>query len=102
MSAATVTLGRDGMGPEADEADFEASRESKGALVSARVLAYDSGNPLDGVPTARLVRESEAAGPTGAVPAYRDESGVWDYVAPGDAEHYRRHLGLDVVTIIVV
>jgi hypothetical protein len=42
---ATITLGRDGMGPEADEADFEAWV----AYVSARFEHIEQGAGLDGL-----------------------------------------------------
>lgn len=66
-----------------------------------RVYSYDSSSRLQGSASAELVRESEAEAPTGAVPAYRDERGVWQYVAPSQVDHYRRNLQQDVRTVYV-
>lgn len=64
-----------------------------------RVLSYDSAEVLDGAPTAELARESESAGPTGAVPAYLD-GGRWEYCAPSDRSRIVAQ-GYDVVTVYV-
>ena len=64
------------------------------------VRSYDDAREL-GLASDDLVRESEAAGPTGAVPAYRDADGVWQYVQPSQVDHYRRNLRETVVTVYV-
>lgn len=64
------------------------------------VLDYDTVNVLEGVPSDELVAASDAAGDTGAVPAYRDVDGVWQYVAPSMRDQYRR-MGHDVITVYV-
>ena len=66
-----------------------------------RAVAYETGARIEGTPSPELVRESNAAAPTGAVPAYRDENGVWQYVEPSQVEHYRRNLRVEVVTVYV-
>jgi hypothetical protein len=66
------------------------------------VMSYETAETLEGGASEELVRESEAAEPTGAVPAYRDTDGVWQYVAPSQVEHYRRNLRETVVTVYVV
>lgn len=63
---------------------------------------YDTGSELDGAPSAELVSASESVADTGAVPAYRDEHGVWQYVRPDEVEHCRRNLRLDVITVYVI
>src|SRR5690606_38095643 len=68
--------------------------------LTATVYDYETGDALEGAPTAELVRESLAAGETGAVPTYR-EGDAWHYVAPSDVEHRRRNLGCDVRTVYV-
>ena len=65
------------------------------------VRSYDDGSRLDGEPSPALVRASDSAGPTGVVSAYRDEAGVWQYVAPQDEDFYRRHRHHDVITVYV-
>jgi hypothetical protein len=64
-----------------------------------RVVSYDTNEPLEGVPSPTLVRESGYAYPTGGVSAYC-ENGVWQYVAGSRVEDYRR-MGCDVVTVYV-
>ena len=65
------------------------------------VRNYDTGSTLPGTASETLARESAAAEPTGAVPAYRDAAGVWQYVAPSDIERHVRHLGETVLTVYV-
>lgn len=65
------------------------------------VMSYESAARLSGTASEELVAQSEAAAPTGAVPAYRDEAGVWQYVAPSQVDHYRSQLREDVVTVYV-
>lgn len=48
-----------------------------------RVYNYITGMELDGTPSLELIEASESAGDTGAVGAYRDENGVWQYVEEG-------------------
>lgn len=72
-----------------------------GARAAApRVMNYMTGDRLPGRPSSELVRES-AKIDTGAVPAYRDERDVWQYVAPSERDFYRRHHGIDVITVWV-
>lgn len=65
------------------------------------VMDYDTGNSLDGEASAELIAASLAEGETGAVPAYRDAQGVWQYVAPFERAHYRDRLRETVVTVYV-
>lgn len=66
-----------------------------------RVSDYQSGDSLPGKPSSDLVEASLSEGPTGAVSAYRDESGVWQYVEHSEVEHYRRNLREKVRTVFV-
>ena len=67
--------------------------------ITHRVMNYQTGDSLTGRPSAELIAESEAeSSGTGAVPAYRDESGVWQYVEPSDEDRMSR-LGHDVITV---
>lgn len=66
-----------------------------------KVYSYDSGERLDGTASEGLIEASEAEGATGAVPAYRDGSGVWHHVEPSMVDHVRRNLREDVVTVYV-
>lgn len=63
-------------------------------------ISYGSNETLEGVCSQELI-DASAAEETGAVPAYRDSDGVWQYVAPCDVEHYKRFLGETVVTVYV-
>lgn len=52
---------------------------------------YDTGRELDGLPTEELVRESLAAGDTGAVYAVYDaDEARWEYVSAEDRERLER------------
>jgi len=53
---------------------------------------YHSGCALEGSMSPTLLKASLEAQPTGAVNAYRDSSGVWQYVAAQDVEHYSKNL----------
>jgi hypothetical protein len=64
------------------------------------VLDYDTADRLDGSASEELVEQSVAAEPTGAVAAYRDDDGSWQYVPDCDVERMRR-LGCDVQTVYV-
>jgi hypothetical protein len=65
-------------------------------------MSGDTGARLAGCESEALIRESEAAAPTGMVPAYYDEAkGLWDYVTPSEQDHYRRHLGIESQTVYV-
>ena len=66
------------------------------------VMDYETAEVLAGRASAELIEQSEHAEPTGAVPAYRDGNGVWQYVAPSDVEHFRRNLGTETQTVYVV
>lgn len=66
------------------------------------VLSYDTGRELEGLPTEELVRESLAAGDTGAVLAtYDADEALWSYLAPEDRERAERR-GEHVRTVYVV
>jgi len=68
-------------------------------LPTYRVLSYQTGDNLVGVPSPELVRESEDERTgTGAVPAYCDEHGVWQYVLPCDEDAFVR-AGHDVISV---
>lgn len=66
-----------------------------------RVCNYQTGETLPGTASDELVAASEAEGSTGAVPAYRDADGVWQYVAPSQVDHYRTQLREEVVTVYI-
>jgi hypothetical protein len=51
------------------------------------VYAYDTGEELEGLPTAELVLESLSAGDSGAVNAtYDSDQAQWQYIAAADVE----------------
>lgn len=64
------------------------------------VRSYDTGVRLVGTPSDELAARS-AEVDTGAVAAYRDDAGVWQYVPDAQVDHYRRNLRCDVVTVYV-
>lgn len=66
-----------------------------------RVCCYESNDVLAGAVDPELVRQSLGE-PTGAVPAYLDDDGIWRYVEPSQVTHVRRHLHLDVRTVYVL
>lgn len=70
-------------------------------MTTYRVMDYDTGSSLRGAPSAELVERSAEADPTGAVPAYRDEAGVWQYVQPSMVEQYERTQRLDIITVYI-
>lgn len=61
---------------------------------------YVTGSSVEGTASEELETRSAAEEPTGAVPAYRDEAGVWQYVQPSLVDHMRG-LGHDVITVYV-
>lgn len=66
------------------------------------VYSYDTGHTLEGLPTEELVRESLAAGDTGAVCAtYDPDEALWSYVPSCDRERLER-LGEHVHTVYVM
>lgn len=65
-----------------------------------RVCDYSTGDLLTGTASAELISQS-AKVETGAVPAYRDVQGVWQYVEPSQQDHYRRQLRETVLTVFV-
>jgi hypothetical protein len=67
----------------------------------SKVMDYDSGDELEGTPSEELVGESEAVVDTGAVGAYRDDDGVWQYVPQHDEDRQRRHLARQIRTVWV-
>jgi hypothetical protein len=73
--------------------------EVKGRIMH-KVTDYQTGNSLDGAPSPALIAASEAAEPTGAVCAYRDEDGDWRLLEASSAESYRR-MGHEVRTVYV-
>lgn len=64
------------------------------------VTQYKTGERLAGTPSDELVEQSLAASPTGAVNAYCDGSGVWQYVAQHDIGA-PRFAGLEILTVYV-
>lgn len=70
--------------------------------VTDMIRKYTDGTALRGTASRELLEASEAEGSgTGAVPAYRDSDGVWQYVEPSNVEHYVRNLKEDVVIVYV-
>lgn len=67
------------------------------------VYRYQDGSQLKGVPSDKLIAESEnESSGTGAVLAYLDtNTGVWRYVAPGRVDSIRRYRGADAITVYV-
>jgi hypothetical protein len=65
-----------------------------------KLMDLDSGHRLAGWVSHKLILESALA-ESGAVPAYRDDDGVWQYVQPSQVELTRRR-GYDVRTVYVV
>ena len=85
---------------EVGPGDGESPVESE-EIAPACVMSYADASTLDGIPSAELVHESERAGDTGAVPAYRDDDGVWQYVQPSMVSHYETQLRTPVTTVYV-
>jgi len=85
---------------EAREDAVAEGEDSDACEPAYRVMDYDTAAALKGGATADLIRESLAAGDTGAVPAAQFQDGVWDYVAPSERDHFRR-LGYHVQTVYV-
>ena len=69
-------------------------------MTTTTVYDYRTGERLDGIPSPQLVKESEAT-TLGAVAAYRDDDGCWQYLGDQAADHYRR-LGHQALTVYVV
>ena len=67
----------------------------------ASVVDYDTSDRVEGDCSVSLYQASQAAAPTGAVAAYRDAAGVWQYLREDEVEHYRRSLRETVVTVYV-
>jgi len=67
---------------------------------SYTVRDYNTSDALDGEPSDELIAESEIVTDTGTVPAYLDDSGVWQYVAPCDVDRMRSR-GETVITVYV-
>jgi len=65
------------------------------------VYNYDISEILDGEPSEDLIAASQDAEPTGAVPAFRDEDGIWQYVEPSRRDFYERHLHHEIITVYV-
>lgn len=64
------------------------------------VMDYQTGAELDGDASDTLAERSAEAGDTGAVAAYRDDEGMWQYVREDEVESARRR-GRDVRTVWV-
>jgi len=79
------------------EAEFEDDEDDEDG--EETVYDYDTNEALEGAPSEELIEQSDSASPTGAVPAYRDDDGVWQYVAPSEVEHYRRNLRIETRTV---
>lgn len=65
------------------------------------VRSLDDASALDGTASDLLVQMSVESAPTGAVPAYRDEQNVWQYVAPSQVDFFRKQRSVDVITVYV-
>lgn len=65
------------------------------------VMDYETADPLPGELSAELVAESHEAAPTGAVLAYLDDEGVWQYVMPMLRSLHEEHLRHHVRTVYV-
>lgn len=72
------------------------------AVAGRKVMSYDSGERLTGVPSEALAEASdtETSG-TGAVLAYRDGDGIWQHVPDHQESFFRDVRGEDVVTVYV-
>lgn len=68
--------------------------------VAAVVVDIDTGDRLDGAASSGLIESSVLAEPTGAVAAYCDDEGTWQYVREDEQERMRR-LGREVRTVYV-
>jgi hypothetical protein len=68
----------------------------------SRVCNYQTGSALEGEPSEALIEASAAeSSGTGAVCAYRDADGVWQYVPEDEEDFYRRVRGEDVRVVWV-
>jgi hypothetical protein len=54
-------------------------------METTRVCDYSTGKTLAGVASDELAYESAKAGSTGAVGAYLDEAGIWQWVDESDS-----------------
>ena len=68
--------------------------------MKALVLDADTCKPVGMQASRVLVRESRAC-LTGAVPAYMDHQGEWQYVSPSLVNEYCRHFGRNVRIVYV-
>ena len=65
-----------------------------------RVYAYQGGEQLDGYPSEELATMSAQAVPMGAVKAYRDAGGEWQWVDASDVSR-PMHAHHDILTVYV-
>ena len=84
-----------------DIVEYEDEDEDDETDDEYRVLNYDTGETLDGPPSPELIEESLAADPTGAVPAFQDSVGTWQYVPPSEVDFYKHQRKEDVITVYV-
>lgn len=64
------------------------------------VVDYNDSHVYEGEPSAELVRQSLAAGDSGAVNALPDSRGVWQYIREDDVDRHARR-GDDVTVVYV-
>jgi hypothetical protein len=72
-----------------------------GENTMASVYDYNTNDNL-GPASEELAAASDEALPVGAVAAYRDNEGTWQYVPEDQEDHYKRNLGRDVRTVYVL
>lgn len=70
-------------------------------MSQTRVMDYETGRAMAGRASDELVAASAEAEPTGAVPAYRDERGEWQYVQPSMVDQMTCTQGASIVTVYV-
>lgn len=69
--------------------------------IGRRVCLVETGECLEGEPSANLVAESERAIPTGNVLAMKDVDGRWKYVPSSMESHYRNVLKENVCLVYI-
>lgn len=70
-------------------------------MTTATVKNYNTGETLEGTASEGLIEASESEGSgTGAVPAYRDDDGVWHYVPPAEVSIHELR-GETITTVFV-
>lgn len=68
--------------------------------MKALVMDADTSKPVGMQASRVLIRESHAC-LSGAVPAFMDSDGTWQYVSPLLVNEYCRHFGRDVRIVYV-